>query len=101
MRLYKLDTAIRAVCPIDGVNSAGVISFSTTATEKQKVAAQAISDAWLNDPSIEDNDETEEQILAIEATITQRRQREAILGTDNGWLADTDAKIKALRDQLK
>ena len=101
MKLYKLDTAIRAACPIDGVNSAGVISFAATATEKQKVAAQAIADAWLNDPSIEDNDEIEEQILAIEATITQRRNREAILGTDNGWLADTDAKIKALRAQLK
>lgn len=26
----------------------------------------------------------------LEATITPRRTREAILGTDNGWLADIE-----------
>ncbi len=40
------------------------------------------------------------QIAALEAKITVRRQREAILGTDNGWLASVDAEIAALRTQL-
>jgi hypothetical protein len=39
-------------------------------------------------------------IAALEATITPRRQREAILGTDNGWLANVDLEIAELRGQL-
>jgi len=42
-----------------------------------------------------------QQIAALEATISERRKREAILGTDNGWLADVNAQIAALRTQLK
>jgi hypothetical protein len=41
-----------------------------------------------------------EQIATLESTVTQRRLREAALGTDNGWLADIDAQIAALRAQL-
>ena len=41
------------------------------------------------------------QIAKLEATITPRRQREAILGTDNGWLAGIEAQIAALRAQLE
>ncbi len=40
------------------------------------------------------------QIAALESSITERRKREAILGTDNGWLANIDAQIAALRAQL-
>ena len=39
-------------------------------------------------------------IAALEATITPRRTREAILGTDNGWLADVELQIQELRGQL-
>ena len=39
-------------------------------------------------------------IAALEATITPRRTREAILGTDNGWLADIENQIQELRGQL-
>ena len=41
------------------------------------------------------------QILALEATVTQRRLREAAL-TEAGraWLADVDEQIAALRAQL-
>jgi hypothetical protein len=39
-------------------------------------------------------------ITALEATITPRRQREAILGTDKGWLAQQEAAIAVLRAQL-
>lgn len=39
-------------------------------------------------------------IAILEATITPRRTREAILGTDNGWLAQQEAAIALLRQQL-
>ena len=39
-------------------------------------------------------------IAALEATITPRRTREAILGTDNGWLTDIELQIQELRGQL-
>lgn len=40
------------------------------------------------------------EIAEIESTITNRRQREAILGVDNGWLAAQDVKIAELRKLL-
>lgn len=40
------------------------------------------------------------QIAATEATITPRRVREAVLGTDGGWLHAADAEIAALRKGL-
>lgn len=40
------------------------------------------------------------QIADLEATITPRRVREALLGVDNGWLAGVDAQIAALRASL-
>ena len=42
----------------------------------------------------------EQQILALEATMTPRRIREAANGTDNGWMKNLDAQITALRAQL-
>lgn len=39
-------------------------------------------------------------IQVIEMTITPRRTREAILGTDNGWLAEQEAAIAILRAEL-
>ena len=41
------------------------------------------------------------EIAALEATITVRRMREAVLGTDNGWLADLDKQITTLSKNLK
>lgn len=41
-----------------------------------------------------------QQILALESQVTQRRLREAVLGTDNGWLSDIESQIAALRSQL-
>lgn len=40
------------------------------------------------------------EIAALETTITPRRTREAILGTDNGWLAGIELQIGQLRQQL-
>ena len=51
MNLYQIDEAIKAVCPIDGINSEGVIWFKPEATDEQKAAAQAIMDAEL--PNLE------------------------------------------------
>ena len=53
-----------------------------------------------------DENRAQEQVLkqkitALEATISERRKREAILGKDNGWLAGVDAQIATLRAQLK
>lgn len=40
------------------------------------------------------------QIKNLEETITPRRLREAVLGTDNGWLANIEDQIEDLRAQL-
>lgn len=47
MKLADLDALIKTVCPIDGINSSGVISFKPEATDAQKTAAQALMDANL------------------------------------------------------
>jgi len=41
------------------------------------------------------------QIATLEATISERRKREAILGIDSGWLADVNAQIAVLRAQMQ
>jgi len=43
---------------------------------------------------------TQEQIIALEATVSDRRIREAVLGIDNGWLAGVNAEIAKLRVKL-
>jgi hypothetical protein len=40
------------------------------------------------------------KIIALEASITPRRTREAILAIDTTWLAEQEATIAALRAQL-
>ena len=47
MRLFELDELIKAVCPISGINSNGVIWFLPEATPAQKAAAQALMDEHL------------------------------------------------------
>ena len=61
----------------------------------------AYPEGWSTTPPAPDpNAAIDAQILALEATVTQRRLREAAL-TDEGkaWLADVDAQIAALRAQ--
>lgn len=41
-----------------------------------------------------------EQIRLLENSVTERRKREAILGTDNGWLHDIERQIYQLRQQI-
>lgn len=40
------------------------------------------------------------EIAELEGMITPRRLREAVLGTDDGWLVAIDAKIATLRAKL-
>lgn len=40
------------------------------------------------------------KILDLEKLVTARRLREAVLGNDNGWLANIDAQISELRNGL-
>lgn len=42
-----------------------------------------------------------EQIIALEATMTPRRLREAMLGVDNGWLISLNSQITTLRQGLQ
>ncbi len=54
----------------------------------------------VDPPPPSSSDVTKGQIAALEAAVTPRRMREAVLGTDGGWLADVDTQIAALRAQL-
>jgi hypothetical protein len=47
MKLYELDQLIKAVCPIEGVNTEGVIWFLPEATLEQRAAAQELMDEHL------------------------------------------------------
>ena len=62
--------------------------------EIAEAEADAIRAALIPAPTVHD------QIAALESTITPRRIREAVLGSDSGWLANMAAQIVALRAQL-
>lgn len=66
MTLTQLNDLIAAACPIDGINSDGLIFFKDEATTEERDAAQALMDANL--PSL--GETTEEQ--------EKRAQRKAI-----------------------
>ena len=57
-----------------------------------------ISNAWP--PAPDPKDAIVSQIAALEAQQTDRRVRDAIAGTDNGWLKNLETQIAALRAQL-
>jgi hypothetical protein len=47
-----------------------------------------------------DNDEIKKNINNIESRFNARRIREALLGIDNGWLAEREREISELRKKL-
>lgn len=47
MYLYEIDEQIKAICPIDGVNSNGVIHFKPEATQEQRDTAIALMQELL------------------------------------------------------
>jgi hypothetical protein len=79
----------------------GELFFSDEITDEQRHGIEMVLAA--HDPAAADAaDSVKQQIAALEADSSKpRRQREAILGIDNGWLADVNAQIVALRAKLK
>ena len=60
-----------------------------------------VGDTWpLPTPVVNPNDNILSQIRVLEASITDRRIREAVLAIDNGWLLNVNNQIAALRAQL-
>ena len=82
----------RIVCDV----RTGVISHVNLTPEEE---TQREADYLADQAHIEANRVLNE-IIALESSITPRRTREAIVGTDNGWLAAQEATIAALRAQL-
>lgn len=67
---------------------------------QQIVAGADGKPALQSPPPPSANDVIKAQITTLESSITNRRTREAILGTDNGWLAGVNQQIADLRAQL-
>lgn len=67
---------------------------------KQIVPDENGNPVAVDPPPPSANDVIKAQIAALEASITNRRTREAILGADNGWLANVNQQIADLRVQL-
>ena len=42
MKLQELDALIRVICPIEGINSNGIIWYAPEASPEQKAAAQVL-----------------------------------------------------------
>jgi hypothetical protein len=72
-QLSRLDAELRRLCPIDGVNSDGVIAFSAGASLDQRLAAQALVDGWNGLPPTKD-----ERIAHTLATMGKGRDRTTI-----------------------
>ena len=78
-----------------GYDEADQVELISEAMERRW---QEVTGSWP--PPQDPADIIKAQINTIEATVTQRRMREATLGIDNGWLAEIDAQIAMLRAQL-
>lgn len=76
------------------VAQAGEVLFDDYATPQQLAAAFSGYTAAVDVQSIK------QQISVLEASATPRRVREAVLGTDNGWLAALNTEIATLRGQI-
>ena len=63
------------------------------------IASQSQIQAILN-PVKSPKEIAIQKIASLEATITDRRIREAVLGIDNGWLKSVNDEITTLRAQL-
>lgn len=70
-------------------------------SQGKRIAAAATGYPVLVDPPPPTTEQlVVSEIIALESEITPRRQREAILGIDNGWLANQDAAIANLRKNI-
>ena len=57
-------------------------------------------EGWVEPPAPKESELILLEISQLESQITPRRLREALLGTDNGWLANQDAIIADKRKGL-
>lgn len=105
---FKLDQALKAVCPIHGVSigrkndrSTWRVDFAPEATDEQKAQAAQIVAAF-DVENADHNVGIDAQIAALEAKETPRRIAESIT-SDVGmkWLVENRQKIAALRSQRK
>jgi len=86
VELVSLDTPVKT---IDGK--------SYLLSDSEQTELQVRSDAWQAE-SVGRNALVE--IAKLEAEITPRRLRDAILGNDNGWLTNQEALIAVERNKL-
>ena len=78
--------------PVKTING---VHYLLSDTDTAEIAAR--ESAWQAGATVR-ADLTE--IARLEAQITKRREREAILGTDNGWLAAQEALLATERAKL-
>jgi len=86
LELVPVDTVVKT---INGKH------YLLTQAEQDELAARAA--AWEAEAI---QRQALEEIQRLEAQITSRRTREAILGTDNGWLANQESLIVTERNKL-
>ena len=106
MRLHKLDEAIRAICPIDGLDSNGNISFKDEATTQQRADAQALVAATpIDTPAdlateVAENDAINQLLLNSKADAGYAVLQNATLAQINTFInahfASTDAQGRGL-----
>lgn len=82
MKLDQLHTLVAAVCPIDGIDSSGTVSFKPEATEEERSAALSVMAQNLPSLTLEptEKDRIVDQIDLLERqTLMNRVTREALL----------------------
>lgn len=72
----------------------GEVLFDDQPTEEQ------LNDAFSDYSDIQKAQKIRKQIVLLEARMTPRRMREAVLGTDGGWLTNLEKQIASLRAEL-
>lgn len=77
MNIGQLDRQIKAVCPVAGINSDGVIFFKPSASTSQRANAQALMDAHLaelNAPPTEADEIAayKDEVRALRETVLNR-----------------------------
>ena len=86
-------------------NGKEVFAYEIDGSQDDLIAT-AIEKEWVELPvwplptELTASEKTLADIAALEAKITDRRMREAVLGQDGGWLADINAQITELRGAL-
>lgn len=86
----------------------GAFKISETLYQRLKTGQEELKIIYINNeiPDLKDpdgpsqNEIIKNQIVVLESQQTPRRMREALLGTDNGWLAGIESQIETLRTRL-